>query len=730
MTTSTLARIGPYRIVRQLGAGGMGHVYLATSPSGRAVAVKVIRPELAGDPRFRLRFRAEVDAARAVSGAYTTPVVDADPDGQPPWLATAFVPGLSLQEAVETYGPLPEPTLRVLGAGIAEALLAVHRAGLIHRDLQPSNILLAADGPRVIDFGISRAFDATALTVEGELIGSAGYMSPEHIAGLELTPASDVFSFGAVMAYAATGRPAFGAGPFHVLMFRATHEPPRLDGVPPALAGLVAACLHKDPAQRPPATRLPEWLATAPGTSGWLPASLEHAVRERERLAVAKRPVRRRAILIGGGATVAAAALSGGAYLLFRSDTSPSVPQLTWTATLPSPGLYPSWASTNTTLVCTGRTGVAAFDPATGKALWNDAGAGDTSVSDVGTSIYAVRTDGKLHALDVTTGRERWASVVTAGDPPSPVAISSSGTLVVRDNQQRLYAVDAATGNSRWTHEPSAKIFEAAGVTAGGLLIRYEGGGGVAGHEEYQATGDINSHRLGSYHALRMDTGEMAWSKDGTPQGVYVHPTGDVFYAMDAQQNILALRASTGDPIWTSPSGFASRGMGGFYDAFRLHAGILICYPGTDTLASSSQGGMIGAFDAVTGRKLWSLETPHNAGWGWCGQTLCYVDTNFHAVDLLTGKALWTAGADLAPKLQLLGGAGDMIVAGTSDDANGQGGLYGWDAKTGRQVWHHPVATNGGSNAVWSAYRPDERFIASYSGTLFGFHLAGNAPTT
>ncbi|MGI5207872.1 protein kinase domain-containing protein [Spirillospora sp. CA-108201] len=179
-------RIGRYRVLRRLGEGGMGRVYLGASPAGRAVAIKVVRPDLAGDPEFRARFRAEAAAARRVSGAFTGPVVDADPDGAVPWLATACVNGLSLKETVDRNGPMPEPLLRALGAGLGEALIAIHAAGLLHRDLKPVNILLAKDGPRVIGFGISRTAEhgasahgpTQALTSEGRFIGSPGSMSP------------------------------------------------------------------------------------------------------------------------------------------------------------------------------------------------------------------------------------------------------------------------------------------------------------------------------------------------------------------------------------------------------------------------------------------------------------------------------------------------------------------------------------------------------------------------
>ena len=190
-----------YRLLRRLGTGGMGRVYLGQSPSGQLVAVKLIRPELADDPGFRQRFAQEVSTARRVSGAFTAPVVDADPDGARPWLVTAYVEGPSLADAVEERGAMPLDSLLVLAAGLAEGLGAVHRAGIIHRDLKPSNVLLAQDGPRIIDFGISRAADSAGLTNGGGVVGSPGFMSPEQAEGGTVGPATDIFSLGGVLAY-------------------------------------------------------------------------------------------------------------------------------------------------------------------------------------------------------------------------------------------------------------------------------------------------------------------------------------------------------------------------------------------------------------------------------------------------------------------------------------------------------------------------------------------------
>ncbi|HEX8004971.1 MAG TPA: serine/threonine-protein kinase, partial [Trebonia sp.] len=196
---------GEFQLRARLGAGGMGRVYLGFSPAGRAVAVKVVHPELARDAEFRRRFAREVATARAVSGMYTAPVVASGLDDDPPWLATAYVPGPSLAEAVAEHGPLAEAAVWRLAAGLTEALQAVHACGLVHRDLKPANVLLAADGPRVIDFGISRALDGTSVTATGMVVGTPGYMSPEQAEGVRTEAPSDVFSLGCVLAYAASG---------------------------------------------------------------------------------------------------------------------------------------------------------------------------------------------------------------------------------------------------------------------------------------------------------------------------------------------------------------------------------------------------------------------------------------------------------------------------------------------------------------------------------------------
>ncbi|MFD7413623.1 serine/threonine-protein kinase [Kitasatospora purpeofusca] len=245
--------MGPFRVLAVLGQGGMGRVLLGVAPDGRAAAVKQVHAEFAGDDGFRVRFRREVEASRRVSGAYTAAVIAADPEAGTPWLASQFVLGPALNDALRAVGALPEESARRLAAGLAQALIDVHGAGLIHRDLKPSNVLLAEDGVRVIDFGIARAAEGqdTKLTRTGAMIGSPGFMSPEQVEGRELTPASDVFSLGATLAVASAGRPAFAGESLPRILFAVLHAEPELSGVPLGLRPLVAACLAKDPAARP-----------------------------------------------------------------------------------------------------------------------------------------------------------------------------------------------------------------------------------------------------------------------------------------------------------------------------------------------------------------------------------------------------------------------------------------------------------------------------------------------
>src|SRR5580693_5537905 len=263
--------IGPYRLVGQLGCGGMGRVFLGLSAGGRPVAVKVIRAELAADQEFRVRFGREVAAARRVSGLFTALVVNADVDGPVPWLATAYVSGPALSAAIARHGPMSARPALALAAGLAEGLTAIHAASVVHCDLKPSNVLLSQDGPRVIDFGISRAAEAASVTGTGLVVGSPGFMSPEQAMGGDIGPPSDVFSLGAVLVFAATGQGPFGEGSSPELAYRLVYSQPNLDRLPAELHSLVGHCLAKEPADRPTADELLAEVAAVQSATGWLP---------------------------------------------------------------------------------------------------------------------------------------------------------------------------------------------------------------------------------------------------------------------------------------------------------------------------------------------------------------------------------------------------------------------------------------------------------------------------
>ncbi|MEU1620788.1 bifunctional serine/threonine-protein kinase/ABC transporter substrate-binding protein [Streptomyces sp. NPDC005722] len=351
------ASVGGFRLLRRLGAGGMGVVYLGRSEAGALAAVKVIRAESATDDGFRARFAREAQLAARVASPWVVPVLGADATAHEPWLATAFVPGPSLGEAVAEHGPLPPAAVRVLGALLAEALGAVHGAGLVHRDVKPGNVLLAVNGPRLIDFGIARAADDTALTASGLVIGTPGFLSPEQARGEQAGPAGDVFALGCVLAYAATGRPPFGTGTPDALLYRTVHDEPDLDGVTGELREVLDTCLAKDPQDRPAPEELrrrlsgddtedavPEGAAASP--PAWLPDPVARTVAARAAESLALPAVEptvvdepgdtppaphrpstsRRRLLAAGGALLLAGAGSGAALWAAGRDDAEDEP--------------------------------------------------------------------------------------------------------------------------------------------------------------------------------------------------------------------------------------------------------------------------------------------------------------------------------------------------------------------------------------------------------------------
>ncbi|MER5420608.1 PQQ-binding-like beta-propeller repeat protein [Streptosporangium roseum] len=695
------AAIGPFRIVRLLGEGGMGQVYLATSASGRSVAVKVVRPELAGDPSFRRRFKAEVEAARAVSGAFTTPVVDADPDGPVPWLATVYVPGPSLQSEIETHGPMPEAQVRILGARLAEALDAIHRAGIIHRDLKPSNILLADDGPRVIDFGISRAADGTSLTATGGVIGSAGYMSPEQIAGRELTSVSDVFALGAVVAFASTGRSAFGTGPFQAVMFRAAYEPPQLDGMPPGLVGLVSACLDKDPLRRPAVTRLPGLFVTpGPNTSPETVVSPETIVSVPAPTEILPPSPQRRQLIISGAVAAVVAVAGASAALLAtsgrdrptRGATATGSPsgstgaQPLWTRTVS--GEKGSLATLGDLIFCLDKEGTDAFTLKDGKPRWKS----ETNYAGyypklVGKRIYMLGDNDSISAFDPRTGEELWISGLSDGEPEW--TFPSGSTLVVRDTRDRLHGLDAATGKQRWTFTPEGRPLFLEGEAARGVVL-------------------ATPKYFDAYAAISITDGELSWSRRGRLHAQCTD--GKRFYVLGPGLNLAALDPLTGREIWSRPSRmppYSSRTGQPSYELF-LAGDTLVC--------RCSGPERVAVFDVATGRRRWPAKSITGLIWARSDRTFIYVDSEIKACDLLTGEALWT-GEAADSSLRFRGGTEDLLIGATTE------GLHGWDVKSGRRSWNFPHPTDNAFD--WGVLRTPGRLFAKHRENLFAFDFPG-----
>ncbi|WP_019633016.1 PQQ-binding-like beta-propeller repeat protein [Actinomadura atramentaria] len=487
--------IGRYTVLGRLGAGGMGRVYLARSPGGSRVAVKVVHAAYATDERFRARFRREVIAAGAVGGAFTAPVVDADPDAASPWLATAYLPGLSLQAAVGEHGPWPPPRTAALGAALAEALLSIHRAGIVHRDLKPSNVMLAADGPRVIDFGIARAADAVAITRTGAVLGTPGYLAPEQALGGETGPAGDVFALGGVLVFTATGEGPFGRGTVEEMLRRVVREPPRLDALhDPGLRALAAACLAKDPADRPtPADLLRELSAVSP--DGPLPPPQVAAAIDR--LAAAPLPVLpragrvpRRALLAAAGGGLGAVALAGTAAALAWTRSGPERPpaDLSPTTALALPGraAQPLWRfdaqrSVDSSPAVSG--GVVSIggddghlyglDLAKGTRRWRYAASGEVrgTVAVAGGVAFTGSSDGAVHAVRVSDGRRVWRRSV--GTDARVVAVLGDSVLVAAsaDDAGAVVRLAARDGAVRWKHPTSGMPDGPVAVVGGAVYV-------------------------------------------------------------------------------------------------------------------------------------------------------------------------------------------------------------------------------------------------------------------
>ncbi|MGW2030526.1 MULTISPECIES: outer membrane protein assembly factor BamB family protein [Streptomyces] len=693
-------RIGPFEVLGRLGAGGMGLVYLARSASGRRVAIKTVRTELAEDQLFRVRFTREVEAARAVSGFYTAAVVDADPRAAVPWLATAYVPAPSLEEIVNECGPLPAQAVRWLAAGVAEALQSIHGAGLVHRDLKPSNVLVVEDGPRVIDFGIASGVSNTRLTMTNVAVGTPAYMSPEQAKdSRSVTGASDVFSLGSMLVFAATGHPPFhGANPVETV-FMLLREGPDLTGLPDELRPLIEVCMQMEATARPTPADLQAQLAPHlfgsgsddSGTaSAWLPEKAVALIEARRGGRPAAKPAPaptggprsggRQAVPppppydppvpapVSAAVSVPAGAPDTGPVRLAGAQVpigpGPRVADARAAAVKappPEAGLVASWSRP--------RPGVAGADPAVppvppqppetaaGWRPWRFRMSNDVwgTPSVDGDLVYV--TSFEVHALDVATGRRRFKT----RDVAWSMAVAD-GRIHASDGPT-LFALDAREGTDLWRLSTDAWVYSLKADR--GTVVTGTRGGGV------QAWEAASGQKLWEITGCQTDF-------ESPEAGAVVHD-GTVYVWQDAR--LRALEARTGEERWSYPIGDAAS-CGGV--PVRLT-------PAPDGCVYVSAGTRVLAVEAVSGRVRWHFEAPavflsppaFAPGPAVTGGGIYLADYlgTVYALDAADGRDRWRIATEARSSVEPV-----LVAAGHVHVGSGKG-LYTLDAVTGTPKW-------------------------------------------
>ncbi|ATL32617.1 protein kinase domain-containing protein [Streptomyces formicae] len=628
------ARIGPYEVFQLLGEGGMGRVFLARSPGSRLVALKVIRPEHAEAPNFRGRFRREAESARRVSGFFTPPVLDADADAPQPWLATAYVPAPSLHDAVRDFGVLPEAGLRALAAGLAEALPAIHDAGIVHRDLKPGNVLVTEDGPRVIDFGISSAVDATQVTRTGAVLGTPGFMAPEQIvSSREAGPPADVFSLGCVLVFAATGRGPFGTGGTAEILYRAVHHPPRLDGTPPELGRLLNACLDKDPTRRPPAASILAALGDTEPAALLTPGLREDLARRQAHAAVlmsappvpvaslaapddpsaatAGGPSRRRFLWIAAAGTTIAAGGGAAALAGWRSEPReaparggggagttgrpavkvPAGPEPRWSVPLKKLSSA-RLQLLGDVLVHWEQRRATAYDTASGKERWTGSPRLPSGVSGGpkwlgvhGPTLFASAwngTHGHLLGVDAA-GKQKFTHALTEPGTDGGFAdfvesvLSVAGSVAVvgtsGDKGYGVLAVDLGSGEILWSRKVDGSDFQA-----------------------YAEGSHCFLQDNGTLHGLALRSGAQRWQVRGVIEpGAYPHLSTDGETLLVASTKVQAFRVTDGKKRWTAVNETTT------LSPARIHGERAYLYDGAGTVFALDTGG---------GQQVWHRASP------------------------------------------------------------------------------------------------------------------------
>ncbi|MFC9956898.1 PQQ-binding-like beta-propeller repeat protein [Streptomyces nigra] len=689
-------RIGPFEVLGRLGAGGMGLVYLARSASGRRVAIKTVRTELAEDQLFRVRFTREVEAARAVSGFYTAAVVDADPRAAVPWLATAYVPAPSLEEIVNECGPLPAQAVRWLAAGVAEALQSIHGAGLVHRDLKPSNVLVVEDGPRVIDFGIASGVSNTRLTMTNVAVGTPAYMSPEQAKdSRSVTGASDVFSLGSMLVFAATGHPPFhGANPVETV-FMLLREGPDLEGLPDELRPLIESCMQMDPTARPNPADLQAQLAPhlfGSGTddsgtaSAWLPERAVSLIETRRGGRPAPKPAPASGRSAGrnvpapvppppphdpvvpapqpvpvGAPDTGPVHLAGAAVPIGPGPRVADARAAAMKAPPAEAALVASWSKP--------RPGVNGADPALpaapaapaegpgGWRPWRFRMSNDVwgTPAVAGDLVYV--TSFEVHALDVATGRRRFKT----RDVAWSMAVAD-GRIHASDGPT-LFALDCREGADLWRLQTDAWVYSLKAER--GTVLTGTRGGGV------QAWEASNGQKLWEITGAQTDF--------ETPEAGPALFDGIAYVWQDAR--LRALDARTGDERWSYPIGDAASCGGVPVRVARAHDGFVYVSAGTRVLA----------LDAIGGHVRWHFEAPAvflcppafvpgPAVTGGGVYLADYLGT-VYALDATDGRDRWRIATEARSSTEPV-----LVAAGHVHVGSGKG-LYTLDAVTGTPKW-------------------------------------------
>ncbi|WP_314222690.1 protein kinase domain-containing protein [Streptomyces zaehneri] len=720
--------LGGYRIVDRIGSGGMGVVYLGRSRSGREVAVKVVHAQYAQDKVFRARFRQEIDAVRKVSGAFTAPVVDADPEAERPWMATQYVPGPALSARIRSAGPLKGGELRRLALGLVEALRDIHRAGVVHRDLKPSNVLMAQDGPRVIDFGISRAAENQTLTETGHAIGTPPFMSPEQFKDARsVGPASDVFSLGALLVFAATGRGPFDADSPYLTAWRVMHEEPKVDAVAEPLRAIMIRCLAKDADDRPGldelagefARALPEPAAGDMETVTLRLPSAPAAGEEPGPAAAAPRTGRRSRLrrwpVLAGMAGLLAVSLTG--YLLFDPFKGNDKAADSDVAGSGAPSWDPlpdGWKPWRTSVFGTAASGVR-------KPL----GGGD---SGTGTSLSCAMGEGALYCggngtlpvrVDGATGRLVWR----AESVPPGVAQKAYGSVVLgvhdgvllvsqlvqngagTDQTSTAVALDAATGKRLWsrTLHQTTPVDPA---VVGDLLMTADG---------YRVTARElrdGSERWTATLPAGPTYGCEFYDVDGVPYAGCTDagtPSRTVFYAVDpADGSTRKVSVPDGDAVHVGAVGgdlafvmFVPRDERS--SAESAYAEVLLIDPDTG---------------AVRRRKL--AGDPRGEA-ALVGGVLCFASSAGQLVahSPETGEQLWQTSTTLQqPGTPVADGQGRAVFA-----ASASGRVAALDIETGSLLWESPARAEqvvGAGYAAARVFRDEGALVVlSPDGTVF-----------